>query len=143
VSKVVLDDHLLRDLLADSASSELKRLLRRSTPCTTNLYVYRLAKSVVAARGRQLTGRWTQAQRIALGRELVEMPPDIEVVPLQQLTMNMAELAEQYRLSTLGAEAVAAAQWLRASLAVWDGDDGPGIRRAAETLSIRYRTVSH
>jgi hypothetical protein len=117
--------------------------LRRASPCTTNMYVYRLAKSVAAARGRQLTGGWTQAQRVALGRELVDLPADIEVVPMQQLTMDMAELAGQHRLSTLGAEAVAASRWLRASLAVWDGDDGPGIRLAADSLSIRYRTLSH
>jgi hypothetical protein len=80
---------------------------------------------------------------VALARQLVDLPADIEVVPMQLLAVDMAELAAQHRLSTLGAEAIAATRWLRASLADWDGDDGPGIRSAAEALSIRYRTVSH
>ncbi|HEX3427141.1 MAG TPA: hypothetical protein VHT30_13480 [Acidimicrobiales bacterium] len=47
----VLDDHLLRDLLADEASRDLLRVLDAYEPATTNLYHLRLCKSVVAARG--------------------------------------------------------------------------------------------
>jgi hypothetical protein len=53
----------------------------------------------------------------------------------------MAELAESQRLSTLGAEAVAAAEHLGASLYVWEGDDGPGIREAARASGVTYRTI--
>jgi hypothetical protein len=41
----------------------------------------------------------------------------------------MAELADAHRLSTLGAEAVAAAEHLGALLVVRNGDDGPAIRQ--------------
>jgi hypothetical protein len=54
---------------------------------------------------------------------------------------RVAELAETQRLSTLGAEAVAAAEHLGASLCVWDGDDGPGIREAARATGVSYRTI--
>jgi hypothetical protein len=46
------------------------------------------------------------------------------------------------RVSTLGAEAVAAAEHLEASLCVWDGDDGPGIREAARAAGVTYRTIA-
>ena len=41
----------------------------------------------------------------------------------------------------LGAEAVAAAEHLDATLCVWDGDDGPGTRAAARAAGVDYRTV--
>jgi len=51
-------------------------------------------------------------------------------------------LAGDHRLSTLGAEAVAAAEHLHAPLCVWEGDDGPGIRAAAAASGADYRTIS-
>jgi len=46
-----------------------------------------------------------------------------------------------YRISTLGAEAIAAAENLDVPLCVWSGDDGPGIRGAMEILGQDYRIV--
>jgi hypothetical protein len=54
---------------------------------------------------------------------------------------RMAELAEGQKVSNLEAEAVAAAVHLGASLGVWEGDDGPGIREAASATGIRYQTI--
>jgi hypothetical protein len=141
VKKAVLDDHLLRDVLADEIGSPLARLLATHAPCTTNLYLFRLCKSVVSARGGQLTGSWTQEQRIALGRKLVEVSSSVEIVPLHILAMRMAEIADVQRVSMLGAEAVAAAEHLDASLVVWLGDDGPAIRAAAKASRVTYRTI--
>jgi hypothetical protein len=142
VTVAVLDDHLLRDLLAGEPSRALTRVLDKSPTATTNLYLYRLCLSVVAARGGALTGTWTPEQRRALGRQLVALPDDVLVVPMPKLAYRMAELADRYRLSTLGAEAVAAAEHLGAELAVWDGDDGPTIRAAMSGLKLRYRTLA-
>ncbi len=142
MKKVVLDDHLLRDLLADELSPALTRLLTTHEPCTTNLYLLRLCKSVVSARGGQLTGSWSPDQRLALGRKLVAVTPEIEIVSMQTVAMRMAEIADNQRVSTLGAEAVAACEHLEASLAVWTGDDGPGIRTAAKSTGVPYRTIS-
>ncbi len=60
---------------------------------------------------------------------------------MRTLAFRMAELAGVYRVSTLGAEAVAAAENLHGPLCVWSGDDGPRIRGAMETLGRDYRTV--
>lgn len=139
--KVVLDDHLLRDVLAGEPSTSLTRLLSTHDPSTTNLYLLRLCKSVVSARGGQLTGSWTPEQRLALGRTLVMVTSSIEIVPMQFLTMRMAEIADANRVSTLGAEAIAAAEHLQGALAVWVGDDGLGIRAAAKANRIAYRII--
>ena len=141
MTKAVLDDHLLRDLLADDLSEDLTRLLADQDPATTNLYIYRLCRSVVSARGGTLTGSWPLEQRRELGRRLLVLSDAIEVVPMRLLTYRMAEIADAHRVSTLGAEAVAAAEHLQAPLCVWEGDDGPGIRAAATALDTSYRTI--
>lgn len=141
MSSVVLDDHLLRDLLADDLSAELSGVLDRHQVATTNLYLYRLSKSVVSARGGALTGGWTAGQRRALGSSLLALPDSIQIVPLRTIAYRMAEIAETHRVSVLGAECVAAAEHLDASVYVWSGDDGPGIRAAATDLGLDYRTI--
>jgi hypothetical protein len=139
---IVLDDHLLRDLLADDASAELKKVLRRHDPSTTNLYYLRLCKSVVSARGSRLVGGWPTEQRVELGRALMALPSSVRVVPLRDLAYRMAELGNAFRVSSLGAEAAAAAEHLDATLCVWDGEDGPGIREAVTSIGGTYRTIA-
>lgn len=138
----VLDDHLLRDLLAEDPSDDLVEVLDQHEPATTNLYLYRLSKSVVSARGGALTGSWPTDQRRELGRRLLELPDAVRVVPMRELAYRMAEIAETQRISTLGAEAAAAAEFLQATLCVWEGDDGPGIRNAVNASGARYQTVA-
>ncbi len=142
MTAALLDDHLLRDLLADNPSRELVRLVRRYEPATTNLYLHRLCKSVVSARGGALTGAWPAEQRRELGRRLLALPEEIQVVPMRSLAYRMAEIADAHGLSTLGAEAVAAAENVGGPLCVWKGDDGPGIRAATSALGVPYRTVA-
>ena len=142
MSRAILDDHLVRDLLADDRSSDLDQLLADHEPATTNLFLYRLCRSVISARGGALTGSWDADKRQELGRRLVTLPDRIEVVPIRLLAHRMAQLADDHRLSTLGAEAVAAAEHLHAPLCVWEGDDGPGIRAAAAAAGADYRTIT-
>lgn len=137
----LLDDHLLRDLLADDLSTELAEILDEHEPATTNLYLYRLSRSVVTASGGALTGSWPVEQRRELGRTLLGLPESVQVVPMRVLAYRMAEIADAQRISTLGAEAAAAAEHLGAALCVWEGDNGPGIRSAADAVGVPYRTV--
>ena len=141
MSRVVIDDHLLRDVLAGEHGRELERLAALSELATTNLYYVRLCKSVVGARGGAITGNWSGDRRRQLGRRLLELPDSILIPPMRAIGYRVAELAEGERLSTLGAEAVAAAEHLDATLCVWDGDDGPGTRAAARAAGVDYRTV--
>lgn len=141
MTRAILDDHLLRDLLADNIPTELDEILTGHEPATTNYYLYRLCRSVVSAAGGALTGAWNAEQRRALGSRLVALPANVEVVPLRMLAYRMAELADVYRVSTLGAEAIAAAEYLDATLCVWSRDDGPGIRGAMKAIGQDYRTI--
>jgi hypothetical protein len=141
VSRIVLDDHLLRDVLAGEQGRHFGRLVASNELATTNLYYARLCKSVVGARGGALTGGWSPERRRELGRRLLDLPDSILIAPMRLIGYRIAELAASERVSTLGAEAVAAAEHLDASLCVWEGDDGPGIRDAARTAGVTYRTV--
>ncbi len=141
MSHAVLDDHLLRDLLADDVGPDLDRLLTAHSAATTNLYLVRLSRSLVSAGGGALTGAWPLEARRALARRLVMLGDDIEIVPMRALAFRMAELADSYRLSSLGAEAVAAAEYLGAPLCVWSGDDGPRIRAAMAGIGADYRLL--
>ena len=142
MTRAVLDDHLLRDLLSGEVGNGLAQVLTDYEPATTNLYLLRLCRSVVSSAGGKLTGSWPTKARQALGRQLVSLPDDIEVVPLRTLAFRIAELADAFRLSVLGAEAVAAAEHLDGPLCVWTGDDGPNIRSALTDLNGDYRTIS-
>ena len=104
---LLLDDHLLRDVLASDVRGQLKRLMARHPLATTNLYYLRLCKSAVSARGGQLTGAWAPERRRALAEVLVALPDAIDVVPMRTLAFAVAKLGDEFRLSTLGAEAVA------------------------------------
>lgn len=141
MTKALLDDHLLRDLIAGDVGDGLGSVLRGHDPATTNLYLYRLCKSVVSARGGTLTGSWPAERRRELGRALMVLPATVEVVALRLLTYRMAEISDAHRVSTLGAEAVAAAEHLGATLYVWEGDDGPAIRSAAAAVGVGYLAV--
>ena len=143
MSKVVLDDHLLRDLLSDDVGSELASVLAEYEPATTNFYLVRLCRSVVAAAGGALTGSWPVDARRELGRRLVTLPEDIAVVPMRSLAFRMAELAHLHRLSALSAEAAAASEHFDAPLCVWAGDDGPRLRAAVAATGGDYRTIRH
>jgi len=86
-------------------------------------------------------GGWAADRRRELGRRLLDLPASILILPMRLIGYRTAELAEGQRVSTLGAEAVAAAEHLGASLCVWEGDDRPGIREAASATGIRYQTI--
>src|SRR5258708_4012676 len=143
MSYAVLDDHLLRDVLSSQMNTALARVTRAHELATTNLYYLRLCRSVVVARGGQLTGRWPSERRRELARTLRDLPPDVTVVPMRAIAYRMAELAGRHRLSSLGAEAVAASEHLGGRLCVWAGDDGPTIRACARAVRVRYQTLEH
>ena len=142
MSRAVLDDHLLRDLLADEVSTGLAQVLADHEPATTNLFLVRLCRSVVTAAGGALTGSWPTDARRELGRRLVALSDDIAVVPMRTIAFRMAELAHVHRLSALSAEAAAASEHLDAPLYVWTGDAGPHLRAAVTAIGGEYRTIS-
>ena len=138
---VVLDDHLIRDWLA-RRDEALVDAVDGEDVATTNLWYARLCKSAARATGGALLGGWRVEERRTLIAGLVALPDDIVVLPMRQLAWKMGELiADHDGLSTLGAEAVAAALDLPARLLVSARDDGPGIRRCCSALGVAYDVI--
>jgi hypothetical protein len=138
---LLLDDHLLRDWLAGPDAS-LRRAVRRDDLGTTNLWYARLCKSAASQKGGALLGGWDPSERDAVVAALIALPDEFEVIPMRRLAWRMAQLVSEHSgLSTLGSEAVAAAEALNARLLVSSRDDGPGIREACRVLGVRYATL--
>lgn len=139
---VILDDHLLRDWLATSDAG-LDASIGGESLATTNLWYARLCKSASTASGGALVGSWGTEQRQALMASLVALPEEFTIVPMHSLAWQMGYLRTEHRgLSTLGAEAVTAAQALDARLLVSARDDGPGIRACCVALGIGYEALA-
>lgn len=110
---------------------------------TTNLWYARLCKSAARATGGALLAGWSEAERRALIAGLVVLPDDIAITPMRALAWRMGELiADHQGLSTLGAEAVAAALAMNGRVLVSARDDGPGIRACCETLGVNYEALA-
>lgn len=138
---VVLDDHLLRDWMA-RRDDALAAAVAGDDVATTNLWYARLCKSAARAAGGGLLRGWGEEERRALVAALVALPDDIAVMPMRDLAWRISELVAAHRgLSTLGAEAVAAAAAMDGRLLVSARDDGPGIRRCCRAVGLRYDTV--
>jgi hypothetical protein len=139
---VLLDDHLLRDWMV-GADRDLRRAVRREALATTNLWYARLCKSAARAAGGALIGDLPPPERQALVAALVKLPDGIIVAPMRDLAWRMGVLvSERTGLSTLGSEAVAAAEVLGARVLASSRDDSPGIRLTCEQLGIPYATLA-
>jgi hypothetical protein len=138
---VLLDDHLLRDWLA-GPDAALKRAVARSNVTTTNLWYARLCKSAAGHGGGALLGSWSGKERGVVIAGLIALPESLSVTPMIDLAWRMGQLVHEYvGLSTLGSEAVAAAELLGARVLVSSRDDGPGIRNACGALKIRHQVL--
>lgn len=138
---VLFDDHLLRDWMV-GADRALRRAVGRDALATTNLWYARLCKSAARSAGGALLGDLPLEERQALVAALVRLPRDITIVPMRELAWRMGILVgEQSGLSTLGSEAVAAAEALGARMLASSRDDSPGIRQCCKRLRIPYATV--
>lgn len=137
---IVLDDHLLRDWLAHRDDALVDAVAGAPT-ATTNLWYARLCKSAARATGGALLEGWDVAERRALIAGLVALPSEVDIVPMRDLAWTMGELVADYRgLSTLGAEAVAAAAHLDGRILVSERDDGPGVRALAVPTLVSATT---
>ena len=138
---VLLDDHLLRDWMV-GPDRALQRSVGREPLATTNLWYARLCKSAARAGTGALVGNLNLEERQALVAALVKLPDEVTIAPMRYLAWRMGMLiAEQTGLSTLGAEAVAAAEVLTARVLASSRDDSPGVRASCRRLGIKYSTI--
>ncbi|MEA2900552.1 MAG: hypothetical protein QOH36_439 [Actinomycetota bacterium] len=90
-----------------------------------------------------MTGAWSTEQRRAPGSKLLTLPENVEIVPIRRIAYRMAEIAAAHRVSTLGAECVAASEHLDAPLLVWSGDRmlGNGYCTRPVELDCAFETI--
>lgn len=146
---VVIDDHLLRDLLAGRRGVDLDGL-GSSGVATTGLWLFRLCSSFadprVAGKLSAPVASLPEELRAAFRAQLVALPEDMRVLSLRELAWPMAELQVRHRLagrglSTVMAEALAAAHALDGAIAVSRHDVGPNLRAAAKADGIELHEL--
>jgi hypothetical protein len=138
---VIVDDHLLRDWMV-GPDDALREAVRDDPLATTNLWYTRLCKSAARAGRGALVGNLDEHQREALVAALVMLPEEFTIAPMAEVAWRTGLLsASQSGLSTLGAEAVAAAVSMSARLLVSSRHDSPGIRTTCRRLGIPYDTL--
>jgi hypothetical protein len=146
---VVVDDHLLRDVLVGTRSPDLDGLAPDGL-ATTGLWLFRLSSSLanpdVAGRLSAPVAALPPAFQAAFRAQLVAVPDDITLLSLRDLAWPMAEFQARHRsegrqLSTAMVEALAAAHRLGAAIAVSRDDVGPHLKAAAEADGVPFHVL--
>lgn len=145
MATVVIDDHLLRDVLTGARPPDLEGIA--TSLATTGLWLFRLssawaAPGVIGKLAAPVAALSAGQQEVFRAR-LVALPDEIDVLPLRQLAWPMALLQHRHRsegrqLSAAMAEALAAAQTLGGEIAVSSQDVGPNLKAAAEYDGVRF-----
>ena len=137
----ILDDHLLRDWMAHRDDA-LVAALGTSRVATTNLWYARLCKTAARRTGGAMLRGWSAVERRALIAGLIALPDGVLITPMRDLAWRMGELVVDHSgLSTLGAEAVAAALESGGRVLVSARDDGPGIRACCQAVGVTYEAL--
>jgi len=148
VSTIVVDDHLLRDILTGQRPSDLGGLA--SSLATTGLWLFRLSSAladpkVVGKLSAPVVGLPVALQE-QFRAQLVALPDEIAVLHLRVLAWPMAQMQHRHRtlgnqLSAAMVEALATAHELGAGIAVSKHDVGPGLRSAAEHDGVSFHIL--
>ena len=141
---VVVDDHLLLEVLLDEEPPDLRAGGGRLF--TTGLWYHRLCRAlgsdaVVGAMSRRL-GRAGPAVAASAVRAMTTLPETIGVTSLRDLAWPMAQLVgEGVRLNLLSLEALAAADHLHAQLCLGAADDNPPLAAVAASRGSPVRII--
>ena len=149
MASVVVDDHLLRDILAGERTLDLGGLAPDGV-ATTGLWLFRLCSSladpeVAGKLAAPVAGLPLDIQDRFLA-QITALPDEIEVVSMRDLSWSMAQLQHRHRsegrgMSALMVEALAAADRLGAGIAVSTHDVGPNLRDSATADGIAFHIL--
>lgn len=138
---VLLDDHLLREVLLGQEPSWIERLRRGGQLSTTGSWYYRLCNSLhdpdligslsgpVAALPPEL--------RAGIIQRVVALPVSIQLVSMRDLAWPAAGLGRRHGLNLLAAEALGAAIESRSAIATAAPNLPSRLLDAAERESVR------
>ncbi len=149
MASVVVDDHLLRDILTGEREPDLGGIAPEGV-ATTGLWFFRLCSSLAdpGAAGKlaePVAGLPTGVQA-NFRAQLTALPDEIEVLPMRELSWVMAELHQRHRtqgrgLSAAMVEALASAHRLQAGIAVSKHDIGPNLRASANADGVAFHAL--
>jgi hypothetical protein len=148
VATVVVDDHLLRDVLTGERPHDLGGLA--TVLATTGLWLFRLSSSFaepsVIGKLSAPVADLPADQRDRFLSRLIALPEEIAVPNLRHLAWPMARLQQHHRaagrpLSAAMVEALAAAHTLRAGIAVSRHDVGPNLKASAEHDGVAFHVL--
>lgn len=150
MATIVIDDHLLRDVLTGARPNDLGGIA--TGLATTGLWLFRLSSSLAAP---DTVGKLSApvkglpaAMQAQFRAQLISLPPAIEILHLRDLAWSMAGLQHRHRhrqrghrLSAAMVEALAAAHNLGADIAVSHHDVGPNLRAAALDDGVTFHVL--
>lgn len=149
MASTIVDDHILRDILAGSRSETLDGIAPDGV-ATTGLWLFRLCSSfadplVIGRLSGPVVGLPEDLQA-RFRAQLIELPASIEVLSLRDLAWPMALLQTRHRrerrsLSAAMVEALAAAHRLGKAIAVSRNDVGPNLRAAALADGVTFHIL--
>ena len=140
---IVIDDHILFDVLAARASSTIQGEIDRGGVFTTGSWYYRLARAVGAGPGPGRLARRVESltadEATRFRAALDDLPAEVGLLSLRFTVPVMQALRVRRPLNMLNAEALAAAVLLDASLVV--SVDSALLRSGAADLAVDYTVV--
>jgi hypothetical protein len=149
VASVVVDDHLLRDILTGQRAPHLGGLAPDGV-ATTELWLFRLCSSladpeVAGKLSAPVAGLPADVQD-RFRAQITELPDEIEVLPMRELSWSMALLQHRHRsqgrgMSAAMVEALATAHRLGAGIAVSTTDIGLNLRDSAIADGIAFHAL--
>lgn len=140
---LVVDDHILIDLLAGDVRGSLAEAVTEAAVYTTGSWYYRLASAVEHGSGQgSLSGRLAalpESARTAIRHRIAWLPDSIGLIGPLTLVPIMAGLRTPRRLNFLSSETLALAVLTESTLAV--RTDSPPLREACVSLRVDYQLV--
>jgi hypothetical protein len=144
---VVLDDHLLREVLLEREPSWVRRLRRAGRLLTTGSWYFRLCSAlhepdVVGSLSGPI-GALPAELRVGLIQRIVKLPASIELISMRELAWSASGLGRRYGLNLLAAEALGAAVQSRSAIATTAPNLPPRLMDAAMRENVRVLTPPH
>jgi hypothetical protein len=137
---IVIDDHLLIDVLTETTTGWLREQVEQSVIYTTGSWYYRLANAAHRGSGHgSLSRRLAELPAELRGERIDRLPDWIGLFGPRLLVPVMAAIETRRRPNVLTAEALAVAVVTDSQVVV--STDSPLLREGAIDLGIEYRVL--
>jgi hypothetical protein len=138
---VVVDDHLLRELLLEQEPTWLQRIRRRGRILTTGCWYYRLCSawhddSIIGSLSGPIAALPVELQSGVI-EKVMRLPDSIGLISMYDLAWTASRLGRAHGLNLLASEALAAAIQSKSVLATAAINLPPRLQQAAAAEGIQ------